>query len=119
MHHKPLVSSIELYQNDITRFKHVTAKVDHRDPCPWTHHPRHTLDELVELDGFLLNPRFDGVVKSHSFDSIGQLLSYLGKEDVPPTTSSSSDETAPVIISSSNERPLVIPTLNVSDADIH
>ena len=106
-----------MYQNDITRFKHVTAKVDHRDPCPWMHHPHHTLDELVELDGFQLNPRFDGVVKSNSFDSIGQLLSYLGKE-VPPTTFSSSDETAPVIITSSSEKPLVIPTLNVSDADI-
>ena len=118
MHHKPLLSSIELYQNDVTRFKHVAAKVDHHDPCPWTHHPRHTLDELVELDGFQLNPRFDGVIKSHSFDSIGQLLNYFEKE-VAPATSSSSDDIAPVIITSSNERPLVIPTLNVSDADIN
>jgi hypothetical protein len=71
-HHQQQKKPIEL--NDTKKFYCIQSKVDQRDPAPWMHRCRHGVEELVEVDGFKANPRFDYIVKSQSFDSIGDLL---------------------------------------------
>ena len=80
IHYKPENEIHAIPTNDVKHFKNVKAKVDTTDPSLWSHRETHTLEELVEIEGFALNPRFGSVVKSHSFDSVHEILQYLGDD---------------------------------------
>lgn len=59
--------------------------MDTADPAPWIHAtPKKMLEELAELDGFKLNPRFKGIVESRSFDSVQDILEILDHEKEGP-----------------------------------
>ena len=69
----------------VTNYSNVKPKVDTEDPAPWIHTmPTKPLEELIELDGFLLNQRFAGIVESKSFDSVQDILEILEHESDGP-----------------------------------
>ena len=80
------VSRIRIPESTVVnKYTKIKAKVDTSDPAPWIHAKQtRELEELVKLDGFVLNPRFKGIVESRSFDSVKDILKILEHEDKGP-----------------------------------
>ena len=83
---RPLPPSISNKHPTTTSNKYcnVQSKIDTKDPAPWIHTSKRVVEELAELDGFLLNPRFAGIVESKSFDSVQDILEILEHENEGP-----------------------------------
>ncbi|XP_019854486.1 PREDICTED: uncharacterized protein LOC109583534 [Amphimedon queenslandica] len=78
--YKPRSRDLKIPLNDVKRFKDVKSRIDSRDPNPSVRGTTHSIEDLVETEGFLLNPRFNTVVKSHSFGTVEELFHCLNKE---------------------------------------
>lgn len=78
--------SSKKHQDDTrsSKLSHIKSKVDTSDPAPWIHTDRRMLEEMAQLDGFMLNPRFRGIVESKSFDSVQEILEILDMEGEGP-----------------------------------
>lgn len=69
--------------NDVRRFKDVKSRIDSRDPTPSVRETAHSITDLVETEGFQLNPRFNTVVKSQSFGTVEEIFDCLNKDLKP------------------------------------
>ena len=74
----------QIAEDIVIDYSYVKPKVDDNDPAPWIHTQQRPLEKLAKLDGFLLNPRFAGIVESKSFDTVQDILEILEHESEGP-----------------------------------
>ena len=80
--YQPSMSTVHIAQHNTSKYSSkARAKVDTSDPVPWKHRPRENIDELVEPDGFMVNPRFKRLVQSNTFQSIDELRYKYSNEE--------------------------------------